>query len=166
MNKKFLFIIFLIIMIALTVYFYPYLRDKIAITEAFENVLVYSTDGKCEETKFDFYNNYFSYDPTFRCFFNIKYAMNETVDKYISSLESNGWQCIGDEYNYQPAAGKRKFYERFYEKEDFELELYFITLSEGTILYAKQVEVDLRKISDDKIGRIKRNCTAWHGFEE
>src|SRR3990167_7891032 len=124
-----------------------------------------NANGICDATRFDSQDNYFDYNPSFRCSYNSNLFLGEVVEKYKNQLKEKGWTCVYDEYLYQRAAGKRKAYSTTYFKNDFELKIYLTTLPEGIVWNGKQVEVSIGKISDNRIGSSKNACDSWMGFE-
>jgi len=139
--------------------------DKNLLTDALKSISVYTANGICDATRFDSQDNYFDYNPSFRCSYNSNLLLVEVVEKYKNQLKEKGWTCVYDEYLYQRAAGKRKAYSTTYFKNDFELKIYLTTLPEGIVWNGKQVEVSIGKISDNRIGSSKNACDSWMGFE-
>ena len=140
-------------------------RDKRMLSRAFDEVPIYSGHGTCDETRFDSMDNYFNYNPRFRCVYDSKEPLDAVVLKYKMRLQESGWTWARDEYLYQRAAGKRKAYITYFLKDDLRIELYATTLPDGTIWGGKQIEVSVEKISDDRSQRGTNQCDSWKGFE-
>ncbi len=139
--------------------------DKNLLMDALKPISIYTANGACDATRFDSQDNYFDYNPSFRCSYNSNLSLGEVVEKYKNQLKDMGWTCVYDEYLYQRAAGKRKAYSTTYFKNDFELKIYLTTLPEGIVWNGKQIEVSIGKISDNRISSSKKACNSWMGFE-
>ena len=140
-------------------------EDQNLLTNALKPISIYSANGVCDATRFDSKDNYFDYNPSFRCSYNSNLSLGDVVERYKNQLKGMGWTCVYDEYLYQRAAGKRKAYSTTYFKDDFELKIYLTTLPEGIVWNGKQIEISIGKISDIRIGSSKNACNSWIDFE-